>query len=55
MIDIRKQQPIIDCINMVLTSGHSALIKRERDQIVVVGIEENRKVVGKSDIKSVKA
>lgn len=55
MIDIKKQPAIAECINMVLTSGHSALVKREKDQIVVVGIDEQRKVVGKVDLRSVRA
>lgn len=55
MIDIKKQPAITECINMVLSSGHNALVKREKDSIVVVGIEEQRKVVGKVDLKSVKA
>lgn len=55
MIDIRKQPALIECINMVLTAGHKAEIKRERNDIVVIGIEEQRKVVGKFDTKSAKA
>ena len=49
MIDIRKEPSLTECIHMILTSGHNVLIKRERDAIVVVGIEEQRKVVGKFD------
>lgn len=55
MIDIRKQPTLIECINGVLTAGHNVLIKRERGELVVVGIEEQRKVVGKIDLKQIKS
>ena len=55
MIDIRKQPALIECINGVLTAGHKAVVQRERNEIVVVGVEEQRKVVGKFDIKQTKA
>ena len=55
MIDIRKQPAIEECINMVLSSGHNVLIKKEKDTIVVVGIEEQRRVVGKFDPRTMKS
>ena len=55
MIDIRKAPAISECINAALTSGHTVLIKREKDAIVVVGIEENRRVIGKFDPRTIKA
>lgn len=54
MIDIRKQQALIECINGILTAGDKVEIKRERGEIVVIGVEENRKVVGKFDLRSTK-
>jgi hypothetical protein len=55
MIDIRKEPAVTECINAVLTAGHNVLIKREKDTIVVVGIEEQRKVVGKFDPRKMRA
>ena len=54
MIDIRKAPAITECINAILTSGHNVLIKRERNEIVIVGVEEQRKVVGKFDARTIK-
>ena len=54
MIDIRKAPAITECINAILTSGHNVLIKRERNEIVIVGVEEQRKVVGKFDTRTIK-
>lgn len=55
MIDIRKQPALIECINMVLTTGHRAVIQKEKDgNVYVIGIEEQRKVVGKFDAKSLR-
>ncbi len=54
MIDIRKQPALIECINMVLTSGHKAEVKQEKDHIIVIGVEEQRKIVGKVDVRSTK-
>lgn len=54
MIDIRKQPALIECINGVLSVGHKALIKREGKEIVVIAIEEQRKVVGKFDTNRTK-
>ena len=39
MIDIRKQPALIECINMVLSSGHKVEVKREKDYIVVIGVD----------------
>lgn len=56
MIDIRKQPALIECINMVLTSGHKVVIQKEKDgNVVVLGIEEQRRVVGKFDAKSLRS
>lgn len=55
MIDIRKQPALIECINAVLTAGQKAEIKREKGDIVVIGIEEQRKLVGKFDTNRTKA
>lgn len=56
MIDIRKQPALIECINMVLATGHRAVIQKEKDgNVYVIGIEEQRKVVGKFDAKSLRS
>ena len=56
MIDIRKQPALIECINMVLTSGHKVVIQKEKDgNVVVLGIEEQRRVVGTFDAKSLRS
>lgn len=55
MIDIRKQPALIECINMVLSSGHKVEVKREKDYIVVIGVEEQRKLVGKFETNRTKA
>lgn len=54
MIDIRKTPALIECINGVLTAGHKVEIKKEKTEIVVVGVEEQRKVVGKFDARTAK-
>ena len=55
MIDIRKQPALIECINGILSVGHKVEIKREKSDIVVIGIEEQRKLVGKFDTNRTKA
>ena len=55
MIDIRKQPALIECINGILSVGHKVEIKREKDSIVVVGVEEQRKLVGKFEANRTKA
>lgn len=56
MIDIRKQPALIECINIVLTSGHRAIVQKEKDgNVYVIGVEEQRKVVGKFDAKSLRS
>lgn len=56
MIDIRKQPALIECINMVLTPGHRAIVQKEKDgNVYVIGVEEQRKVVGKFDAKSLRS
>lgn len=55
MIDIRKQPALIECINSILSIGHKAEIKREKGDIVVIGIEEQRKLVGKFNTDRTKA
>lgn len=55
MIDIRKQPALIECINGILSVGHKVEIKREKNDIVVIGIEEQRKLVGKFDTNRTKA
>ena len=55
MIDIRKQPALIECINAVLTAGNKVEVKREKDQIVVIGVEEQRKLVGKFETSRTKA
>lgn len=54
MIDIRKQQALIECINAVLSAGDKVEIKREKSDIVVIGIEEKRRMVGKFDVNRTK-
>lgn len=55
MIDIRKQPALIECINDILSVGHKVEIKREKDNIVVIGVEEQRKLVGKFETNRTKA
>ena len=55
MIDIRKQPALIECINGILSIGHKVEIKREKNDIVVIGIEEQRKLVGKFNTDRTKA
>lgn len=55
MIDIRKQPALIECINGILSVGHKVEIKREKDNIVVIGVEEQRKLVGKFELHRAKA
>lgn len=55
MIDIRKQPALVECINGILSVGHKVEIKREKNDIVVIGIEEQRKLVGKFDTNRTKA
>ncbi len=55
MIDIRKQPALIECINGILSVGHKVEIKREKDNIVVIGVEEQRKLVGKFETNRTKA
>ena len=55
MIDIKKQPALIECINGILSVGHKVEIKREKNDIVVIGIEEQRKLVGKFDANRTKA
>ena len=54
MIDIRKQPALIERINGILSVGHKVEIKREKNDIVVIGIEEQRKLVGKFDTNRTK-
>lgn len=54
MTDIRKAPALIECINMILSSGHTCEIKREKNEIVVVGVEEQRKLVGKFDPRTMR-
>lgn len=54
MIDIRKQPALIECINGVLSVGHKVLVKREGPEIAVIAIEEQRKLIGKFDVKQTK-
>ena len=55
MIDIRKQPALIECINGILSVGHKVEIKREKDNIVVIGVEEQRKLVGKFEASRTKS
>ena len=55
MIDIRKQPALIERINGILSVGHKVEIKREKDSIVVIGVEEQRKLVGKFELHRTKA
>ena len=47
MIDIRKTPSVIEMINTALSNGDKVEIKREKGEIVVVGIDERRKLLGK--------
>lgn len=52
MIDIRKIPSVIEMINVALSNGDTVEVKQEKDNIVVVGVSERRKLIGKVGMKS---
>lgn len=52
MIDIKKIPSIIEMINVALSNGDTVEVKKEKENIVVVGVSERRKLIGKVSIKS---
>lgn len=51
IIDIKKIPSVIEMINVALSNGDTVEVKQEKDNIVVVGVSERRKLIGKVGMK----